>query len=101
MKVKKGDNVIVITGKNKGKSGKVTRVFADRNRVTVEGLNLSKRRMRPRKAGSKGQVVEVSLPMNISNVLHFCDRCKKGVRIKKEIKKDKKINICAQCSQAI
>ena len=101
MKIKKGENVIVITGKDNGKTGKVTRVLRDRNKVVVEGINMTKRRIRPRRAGEKGQVVEVALPLQISNVLHFCEKCKKGVRVKIEVKKDKKLKVCAKCGKEI
>lgn len=68
MKVKKGDKVLVITGKDKGKEGKVLRAWPRENRVIVEGLNLQKRRRRPTKQGQKGQVVSVAAPLDASNV---------------------------------
>lgn len=101
MSLKKGDNVIVISGKDKGKQGKVARVFRDRDRVSVEGVNFAKRRIKPKRSGEKGQVVEVSLPLHISNVLIYCDKCKKGVRQKSDIKKGKKVRICVKCSKQI
>ncbi|HCB35443.1 MAG: 50S ribosomal protein L24 [Candidatus Taylorbacteria bacterium RIFCSPHIGHO2_02_49_25] len=66
--IKKGDNVIVISGKEKGKKGAVARVLRSRQAVIIEGLNLSKRHQKPRKAGQKGQVVEKAMPIHISNV---------------------------------
>ncbi len=68
MSIKKGDNVIVIAGSEKGKKGQIARVFADRNLVLIEGLNLMKRHQKARKAGQKGQVVEKAMPINASNV---------------------------------
>jgi large subunit ribosomal protein L24 len=68
MKIHKGDNVIVISGSEKGKKGQVARVFADKNSIIIEGLNLLKRHQKPRKAGQKGQVVEKAMPIHISNV---------------------------------
>ena len=68
MKIKKGDNVIVLTGRDKGKKGKVLRAFPKQNRVLVEGINKVKKHQRPRKSGEKGQVMEISLPMHVSNV---------------------------------
>lgn len=68
MTIKKDDSVIVITGKDKGKTGKVTRVFPKDGKVLIEGLNMFKKRQRARKQGQKGQVVEMSMPIHISNI---------------------------------
>ena len=68
MHVKKGDNVLVITGKDKGKKGKILRAIPKEERVVVEGTNLRQRRIRPRKRGDKGQTVELPAPMHASNV---------------------------------
>ncbi len=101
MYIKKGKTVTIIAGKDKGKKGKVARVLRDSNRVVIEGLNLMKRRIRPRKSGEKGQVVEVANPLNLSNVMIFCDKCNKGVRTKATFKKDKKINVCVKCEKEL
>lgn len=66
--IKKNDNVRVLTGKDKGKTGKVERVFPKENKVLITGLNVFKKRQRPRKQGQKGQVVEMSMPIHISNI---------------------------------
>ncbi|MDO8619826.1 MAG: 50S ribosomal protein L24 [bacterium] len=68
MKIHKGDNVIVISGSEKGKKGQISRVFAEKNSVIIEGLNLLKRHQKARKAGQKGQIVEKAMPINMSNV---------------------------------
>jgi len=68
MKLKKGDNVIVITGKDKGKKGKIVRVLVKLNKVIVEGANMSKRHQRPRKSGEKGSIVSMAMPLHASNV---------------------------------
>jgi large subunit ribosomal protein L24 len=68
MKIKKGDNVIIIAGKDKGKKGKVIRALPKENKVVVEGLNLMKRHQRPRKSGEKGSVVSAAMPLSVSNV---------------------------------
>ena len=68
MKLKKGDNIIVITGKDKGKKGAITRVLVEKNRVVVEGINMMKKHQRPTKSGSKGSMVNVAMPINASNV---------------------------------
>lgn len=69
MKIKKGDNVIVIAGKDKGKVGKVIAAFPKENTVVVEGVNISKRHQRARKSGTKGQIVDKTMPINVSNVM--------------------------------
>ncbi len=68
MKLKKGDNVIVLSGKEKGKKGTVSRVFPKENKVILDGLNMVKKHQRARKSGEKGTTVSVAMPMNASNV---------------------------------
>ncbi len=68
MNIKKGDNVKVLIGKDKGKTGKVVRSFPKDNMVLIEGLNLKKRHQRARKQGAKGQVVDMAAPIHVSNV---------------------------------
>lgn len=69
MKIKKGDNVIVIAGKDKGKTGKVLSAYPKENKVIVEGVNISKKHQRAQKSGSKGQVVDKVMPIDASNVV--------------------------------
>ena len=68
MKLKKGDNIIVLTGKEKGKKGKVIRSLPKENKVVVEGLNTVKKHQRPRKSNEKGSVIDVAMPIHVSNV---------------------------------
>lgn len=68
MNIKKGDNVKVLVGKDKGKTGKVVRSFPKDDMVLIEGLNLKKRHQRARKQGAKGQVVDMAAPIHVSNV---------------------------------
>lgn len=68
MKIKKGDNVKVITGKDKGKSGKVVRVLVKENKVIVDSLNMMKKHQRPRKSGEKGSMMNIAMPIHVSNV---------------------------------
>jgi large subunit ribosomal protein L24 len=68
MKLKKGDNVKIITGKDKGKSGKIVRALPKKNKVIVEGLNMTKKHQRPRKSGEKGTMVNMAMPIHVSNV---------------------------------
>ena len=69
IRIKKGDTVLVIAGKDKGKSGKVMQVFPKLERLVIEGVNKSKRHLRPQRRGEKGQVIEFFMPIHISNVM--------------------------------
>lgn len=101
MKIKKGDTVVVLTGKDKGKKAKVLEVLRDKNKVVLEGLNMYKKHERPRKQGQKGQVVERPMPIHASNVALFSDKDKKGVRIASEMKGDKKIRVASKSRAAL
>jgi len=68
MHIKKGDNVIVITGKDKGKKGKIIRSLPTQNKVVVEGLNMMKKHQRPRKSNEKGVMINMAMPLHVSNV---------------------------------
>ncbi|HYC83202.1 MAG TPA: 50S ribosomal protein L24 [Candidatus Paceibacterota bacterium] len=68
MHVKKGDNVIIITGKDKGKTGKIVKALPAFDKVVVEGINLRKKHVRAKKSGAKGEVVEMAHPLHVSNV---------------------------------
>ena len=81
MKIKKGDNVVVIAGKDKGKSGKVLRAIPTENRVVVEGVNVAKRHQRARRRGESGQIVDKTLPIHVSNVAFVDPKNGKPTRI--------------------
>ena len=98
MKIKKGDTVTVISGKDKGKKAKVLSVGTENVKFLLEGLNMYKKHERPRQQGKKGQVVDRATPIHGSNIALFCDKCKKGARIGAEISKSgKKLRICTRC----
>ena len=101
MKLKTGDNVVVIAGKDRGRSGKILRVWPQLNRVVVEGVNLRKRRERPKKAGEKGQVVSVAFPFDASNVMIHCGRCGRSARTGYQLAGGKKVKICRRCHQPV
>lgn len=101
MKIKKGDNVIVLAGKDRGKEGKVVRAIPTEDRLVVEGINIAKRRQRPQKQGQKGQVIEMAMPLHVSNVALKCAKCKKGVRAGIKITAGKKSRICRSCGATV
>ncbi len=109
MKIKKGDKVKILAGKDKGKIGKVLQVFQAANRASIEGLNLLIKHMRPRKQGEKGQRIEFPAPINLSNVMLVCPKCDRPTRVaykylevmKNDIKQKKKVRVCKKCKQVI
>jgi large subunit ribosomal protein L24 len=106
-KLKSGDRVKVIAGKDNGKKGKVLQILADRNRASVEGLNLAIKYLKPRKQGEKGQKIEFPAPINISNLMLLCPKCNKPIRVKFKFvkktgdKKTEKVRICGKCKELI
>ncbi len=100
MKVKKGDNILVITGKDKGKTGKVLRALPKERKVLIEGVNMKVHNIRPKKQGEKGQIVKVPAPIFTSNVKVICSKCGKAVRVGYKIEGDKKDRICKKCGQS-
>ena len=81
MKIKTGDNVKVIAGKDKGKSGKVLRAMPKQSKIIVEGINVSKRHQRPRKEGQQGQIIDKAMPLHVSNVMVVDPKTSKPTRI--------------------
>ena len=101
MKIRKNDKVKIIAGKDKGKSGKILRVFPAEKKVLVEGANLIKKHVRPRREGEKGQRVEVPAKLNISNIMLVCPKCGKDVRIGFKQSAGIKARICKKCQSEI
>lgn len=102
MRIKQGDTVKVISGASRGKTGKVLKVAAEQDRVTVEGVNLRKKHVRPKKQGQKGQLIEFPAPLHISNVALQCPKCGKATRVGFAVKEgEKKRRMCKKCGQAI
>jgi large subunit ribosomal protein L24 len=93
MRFKTGDKVIVITGKDKGKEGKITKVLRDENKVVVEGLNIAKKHVKPN-GQTAGSIVEMEMPIHASNVMIVDSKTKKGTRIGHDTDKNgKKIRV--------
>lgn len=92
----------IITGKDKGKEGKVLQVAPQKEKIVVEGLNLAVKHMRPRRAGEKGQRIQFPVPLRVSNVLLVCSKCSKPTRVGyKILENKKKIRMCKQCKEVI
>ena len=101
MKLKKGDNVIVTTGKDKGKKGKIVRVLPSENKVIVEGLNMVKKHQRPRRSGEKGSMIDVAMPINSSNVQIIDPKTGKATRLGKKKVGDKMVRVARSSNQEI
>lgn len=102
LKIKTGDIVKVIAGKDNGKTGKVLQAFPKYLRVSVEGVNSMVKNLRPRKQDEKGQKVEYPAPLHVSNVQVICPQCAKPTRIGHKILEDKKkARICKKCKEII
>ncbi|MFZ2205598.1 MAG: 50S ribosomal protein L24 [Minisyncoccia bacterium] len=101
MKLKKGDNVIIITGKDKGKKGKIARVLVEKNRVVVEGANMMKKHQRPRKSGEKGQMIDIAMPIHASNVMIADPKTGKPSRLGKKKIGEKLVRISKKSGQEI
>jgi len=101
MKIKTGDTVLIISGKDKNKTGKVIEVFPKDQRIMVEGVNIVKKHVKPKRSGEKGQRVEVPRPFNVSNAKLICPKCKKPTRIGMKIIENRKYRLCKKCNQEI
>ncbi len=93
MKIKKNDTVKIISGKDKGKTGKVLRAFPMKDRVLVENVNLRKKHQKPTKGGQKGQIIEKAYPLHVSNVAFIDPKTKKITKIGKKLVKGKSVRV--------
>lgn len=105
LSVKKGDNVMVISGKDKGKVGKVLKVDGDTSRIYVEGINIISKSKKPRNAQDKGGIIKQEGTIHVSNVLHVCPECGDVVRVKHELRdvngKQKSVRVCPKCGASL
>ncbi len=101
MRIHKDDTIKIITGKDKGKTGKILKVLLKKNKVLIEGLNLYKKHIRPKRQGQKGEVVLVPRPIDASNVMLVCLSCNQAVRIGNRFEAGKKVRVCKKCGTAI
>ncbi|MGK2906204.1 MAG: 50S ribosomal protein L24 [Desulfuromonadales bacterium] len=100
--VKKDDLVMIIAGKDKGKSGKVLRVMPDKGRVLVESLNLIKRHTRPSRTNNEGGIIEKEAPIALSNVQLLCQGCNKPARTGIRVLEDgSKSRFCKKCNEIV
>ncbi|KKU27345.1 MAG: 50S ribosomal protein L24 [Candidatus Magasanikbacteria bacterium GW2011_GWA2_46_17] len=101
MKIKTNDKVKVLSGKSRGKEGKVIQVFPTKDKLVVEGLNIMKKHLRPGKKGEKGQVIELAAPIHVSNVALVCPKCGRAARVSYKLEAGEKRRACAKCKEII
>jgi large subunit ribosomal protein L24 len=101
MKIKKGDNVKIMSGKDRGKTGAILSVSPDDTKITIDGLNIFKKRSKPRKQGEKGQTVNVPRPMPASKVMLICPNCKTPTRVGGRAEGNRKVRYCKKCKAII
>lgn len=101
MKIRRGDTVFIMRGKDRGKHGKVVRALPRERKIVVEGVALRKKHVRPRRAGQKGQVVEMPAAIPVSNARLECPKCKQRVRVGYVKTAKTKARICKNCEAQI
>jgi large subunit ribosomal protein L24 len=102
MRIKKGDKVKMLVGKDRGKTGEVLRVLPKEGRVVVEGLNVYKKRVRPKRAGAKGELVTLPRPVHASKVMVVCPSCAAATRVTHHVdEKGVKSRMCKKCKATV
>jgi len=101
MKLKKGDKVKIMVGKDRGKEAAVEKTWAKVGKVAVAGVNMYKRHSKPRAEGQKGSIVEFSRPLPVANVALICPKCKEVTRVGYKLTAKEKVRICRKCDQEI
>jgi len=107
MNIKKGDTVLIIAGKDRGKQGVVSRALPQVNKVIVEGLNIAKKHIRPQGQTRQGGIIEKAMPLQVSNTMLICTECGKPTRVAHERhpmgsdQKMRSVRVCKKCQKVI
>jgi large subunit ribosomal protein L24 len=101
LNIRKGDTVLVISGKYKGAKGKVLRAMPAQNRVIVERVNMHKKHQKPTQDLAQGGIIEKESPVHRSSVMLVCPRCSKPTRIGFKVSDSNKVRVCKKCGEAI
>jgi len=101
VRIRKGDKVKVIKGKDRGREGTVERVLPRERKVVVTGLNIYKKAVRARRQDQKGGIMEITKPLPVENVMLVCPKCQKPTRVGYQIVGDKKLRFCKKCQQEL
>ena len=97
MRVKKGDTVKVLSGKDKGKTGEVLEITPKENKVVVKGVNIIKKHVKPRKQGEEGGIISMEGAMHVAKVAVVCPKCGKATKIGYSEEKGEKVRVCKKC----
>lgn len=101
MTIKKGDTVLIIHGKDRGKTGKVTEVLPQKNKIIIAGLNVVKKHSRPTRRNPHGGIIDLHAPMDASNAMIICPRCNKTTRVAYKKTEKTKLRICQKCKESL
>jgi large subunit ribosomal protein L24 len=101
LNIKKGDEVKVLSGKDKGKTGKILEVIPSARRVVVEGLNIRVRFSRPKRRNEKGQRMELPAPMDVSKLMLVCPHCSKPTRVGRSVSEKGNFRMCRKCGKTL
>ena len=101
MKLRIGDEVKIIAGKDRGKTGKIEKVLPKEGKVIIPGVNMYKRHYKPRKTGEKGGIIDIVKPIQVSKVLLICPKCKSATRVGLSLSNGRKARVCRKCDQEI
>lgn len=101
MKLRRGDKVKVVSGKDKGRTGKIEKVFPKKNKVLVAGVNVYKRHLKPRGEKKPGGIVDIVKPLAVANVALICPKCGQITRVGHQLTQTEKIRICKKCQKPI
>ena len=101
MNVKKNDTVVVLSGKDKGKQGKVLSVDPKAGKVVVEKINMVSRHQKPRKQGEEGGIIQKEAPLSACKVMAVCPKCNKATRVAHKVEGGKKVRVCKHCGAEI
>jgi len=101
MKLKRQDEVIIVKGKDKGKKGKIEKVYIKEEMVLVPGMNLYKRHYKSRTQNKPSEIIEITKPFRVSNVALICPHCKEQTRVGYKVENKEKVRICKKCNKKI
>jgi len=102
MNIRKDDTVQVLTGDDKGRTGRVLRVLVDKGKVVVEGINRVYKHMKPSRRNPQGGRLSKEMPVDVSNVALFCPNCRRGVRVARRINENgSKERVCKKCDRSL
>jgi large subunit ribosomal protein L24 len=101
MKIKKNDKVYILAGKDKGKTSVVIKVYPEKNKVLVEGINMVKKNVKPTKKMPQGGTIDMPMPMDASNVTVYCTKCEKKTKIAYKTINNKKKRVCKKCESIV